>query len=116
MPANIQHKEITIDDISLTQTPIKVKIELLQIIKESVTNILKHAKANSISLLLYGEADDVLLTIMDDGKGFDTSSPSFKRGVGLDSIYQRVQDIHGKLNIVSAVGKGTELQITLPAA
>jgi len=114
LPGNIPYKEITIDDSSLQDISLSTKIELLQIIKESVTNILKHAKASKLDLLLYGEINEVVLKIKDDGKGFNPASPAFHRGLGLKSIYHRVEEMHGKINILSSPDKGTEMNITLP--
>ena len=88
---------------------------------ELVNNAMKHAEATHIDILLMQEPKQVTLTVSDDGKGIQTSpDPSYRRGtatpegVGLQNIRERIEPYKGRLDIVAADGKGTDINITLP--
>jgi len=106
--------EITIDDYSLQNILLQHKIYLLLIIQECVTNILKHAKAHKVEILLYGDNENVILSINDDGKGMDTKYLN-KSGIGLKSIQQFVKEMLGNFTITSAPGGGTSINIIIPS-
>jgi signal transduction histidine kinase len=108
-------KEILIDDNSLTKLHVEARIELLRIIQESIINILKHAKARSVSILIYEDKGRINLNIKDDGKGFDANATRKKGGLGLKSIKNRVVALDGELDIIS--GKdGTEISVSIPVS
>jgi signal transduction histidine kinase len=105
-------KEIVIDDDALTSVALKTKIELLYIIQEAITNILKHAKAHNVSVLIYRDISGLMLQIIDDGIGFNPDKK--KGGIGLSSIKDRVVVLNGKIDIVSTENKGTSINICIP--
>ncbi len=77
-------------------------------------NIVKHAKADSVSVTLEDTDDYVKLTIQDDGIGFNTEAVSRKKrvsGLGLAGMKERMTLIGGSLDIVSFPGKGTSVII-----
>jgi len=89
-----------------------LKLVLFRIIQEQLTNILKHAKANSITIRLENDDNCIALEIIDDGVGFD---PVKKRnGIGLSNIYNRVELSGGSAKIQSAPGMGCKLLVTVP--
>jgi signal transduction histidine kinase len=88
-----------------------------RIIQEALTNVAKHAKATSCRVYLQGLTNTILITIEDDGVGFDpgdTRSASDPRGLGLVGIRERVAQLHGTVRLESAPGKGTRLTVELP--
>jgi signal transduction histidine kinase len=96
--------------------PIAVEAEIYRIAQERLNNVVKHAKASEVTILLkYGE-DTVSLELMDDGSGFDTQTASRSGGVGLQGIQERVQQLGGSLEIESAPGKGTRLTVKIPVS
>jgi signal transduction histidine kinase len=107
-------KEIAIDENALTAVPLKTKIELLYIIQEAITNILKHAKANSVSILIYQDIGGLMLQIIDDGIGFNPTRK--KSGIGLSSIKDRVAALNGNLDILSMDNKGASINICIPSS
>lgn len=116
LPNSRYHKTIHIDDNSLVNVGTDTRIALLRIIQEAITNIIKHAKAKNVGVLIYEEEDDLLLTINDDGIGLDEKvSGNGKSAMGLQSIRRRVQSLNGKTNIHSDT-KGTEITISIPLA
>ncbi len=94
--------------------PEPVATALFRILQEAVTNVIRHAEADSVDILL--EADDVSvsLTVSDDGRGFD---PTVRRrgGFGLLGMEERVRPFRGRLDVRSAPGWGTTIRVSLPS-
>ena len=91
-----------------------VELALFRVAQEAVTNALRHGKANKITLLLGYENASVVLTVVDDGCGFDPASPAMVPGIGLFGMQQRLAELHGRFAIDSAPGKGTCVTASLP--
>lgn len=86
---------------------------IFRIIQESLTNVAKHAQASKVSIVL-SEWDTLLvLTIRDNGKGFDLNTQKAK-SFGLLGIRERAAMVGGKAEITSAAGKGTTVRVSLP--
>ena len=77
---------------------------LFRIIQEQVNNIVRHAGADNMNIRLQSDAEFIILTITDDGKGFDPAN--YKKGLGFKNIANRVSLFNGKVEIESAPGKG----------
>lgn len=90
-------------------------VQLANIAREALSNSLRHAQPRRVEVRLYSDRDSVILEITDDGKGFDPSAPG-QSGVGLASMSARAQELGGKVDIQSATGKGTCVEIRVPAA
>jgi signal transduction histidine kinase len=88
------------------------KLTVFRIIQEQLTNILKHAEAAEILIRLYIDRQNIILTIADDGKGFDTSR--HRKGVGITNIISRVELFNGKVDILSKPCGGCILSISIP--
>jgi len=94
--------------------PISIESMLYRITQESVNNILKHAKAKNVSIHLIEYNNSLNLMIEDDGVGFAMNASSFKTGVGLLSIKNRVKSLGGALTIDSSIGSGTTIAVEVP--
>ena len=94
--------------------PKDVSLSLYRIIQEGLSNISKHACAEHISVSLKGIDHDVLLSVQDDGIGFDSAEVREKPGLGFSSIRERVRLIQGELSIESQPGKGTRITVRVP--
>lgn len=84
--------------------------------RELLSNINKHAGAHTISVGLHRSGDRVVLTVADDGKGFDPSTvaQSVAEGhIGLASLQVRFEAMGGSMAISSEAGFGTQVQVTL---
>jgi signal transduction histidine kinase len=89
-----------------------------RIVQEALTNVAKHARATGCRVYLQRLPNTVLITIEDDGVGFDLpeiQSRDATRGLGLVGIRERVSQLRGTLRIETAPGKGTRLTVELPA-
>jgi PAS domain S-box-containing protein len=98
----------------------ETEIVLYRVIQEGLTNVLKHAEAKEVKIMLTYSHPKVILTMRDDGKGFEEKlalSPSGigRRGIGLLGIRERVSSLGGKVKILSGRGKGTLIRVELPA-
>jgi signal transduction histidine kinase len=89
-----------------------LRLTLYRIVQEQFNNIIKHANAKNVLIMIDMTGDEVTLTIRDDGKGFDTST--VRQGIGLRNIGQRVKLCSGRMTVKSAPGQGCLLEVALP--
>ncbi|MCM3573723.1 sensor histidine kinase [Mesobacillus subterraneus] len=90
-----------------------VEDHLFRILQESVSNTLRHAKAEELEVLLIKRDDKVIMRIVDDGIGFNVEEA--KAGsYGLQNMHERAGEIGGTLKIVSVENKGTRLEVKVP--
>ncbi len=99
----------TIQTLNLTA---RQRRDLFLIAKESLTNIVRHANANRVWLALRQTPDGLVLSIADNGVGFDTSQSH--SGLGMVSLRQRATQFGGLLRIETEPGRGTLIQLTYP--
>ena len=97
-----------------TIIPKGISLSLYRIIQEGLTNISKHACATHISISLTGTGHDVLLSVQDDGIGFDSVEVREKPGLGFSSMRERARLIHGDLSISSEPERGTVINVRVP--
>jgi len=94
--------------------PTAVESALFRIVQEAVNNVLRHAQAQHVSVALTRDADQVRLSVADDGQGFDTQLPRSGRHVGLWSMCERVEQLGGQFELHSAPGQGTTVTTVVP--
>jgi signal transduction histidine kinase len=82
-----------------------------RIVQEALHNIVQHANARNVTITVAQEPDRLLLSIQDDGRGFN---PPQERGMGLIGMEERVSALGGRLMVESASGEGTLLRVALP--
>lgn len=92
--------------------PPDVENELLRIAQESMTNILKHARAQRVALQLAFDADAVRLAVVDDGIGFDPSA--HHDGFGLLGMRERAERIGARLHVTSGPHLGAQVMTEVP--
>lgn len=98
--------------------PAPVETAVFRIVQEALTNVLKHAQANRVSVMLEYRNDELLVIVEDNGCGFQPEVPLTEKergGLGLVGIHERVALVGGKLNIESEPGSGTTLVVRIPA-
>jgi signal transduction histidine kinase len=86
--------------------------QIFFIAKEALNNIERHADARCVDVTLARSNGQLLLTISDDGRGFDESQIDGER-FGLQGMYERAEMIGARLNVESKVGQGTTVQLTM---
>lgn len=89
--------------------------EIMNILREAVSNSLRHGGARHITLLAGRSDQAVALAVQDDGRGF-TPAVAGPAGHGLGNMQARASALGGSLRIESAAGKGTRVLLTLPVA
>ncbi|PSB64386.1 hypothetical protein C7B79_09890 [Chroococcidiopsis cubana CCALA 043] len=94
--------------------PTDVEVNLLRIGQEAITNALRHADAPNIRLNLLFEPEAVHLQIRDDGRGFQPQIQLTNGGFGLIGMQERSSQLGGQLRLVSSIGQGTEIVVTVP--
>jgi signal transduction histidine kinase len=92
----------------------KIQTHLYRIFQEAIHNIVKHSGAKQGYLRLTSHGEDIYLSIQDDGIGFRPKIPIKHGGHGLHNIHERVNLLNGSIDIKSAPGKGTLIQIKVP--
>jgi PAS domain S-box-containing protein len=107
---------VKIDDIDDVFSP-EATTNLFRLVQESLNNIMKHAKARNVSILLERDIRDVRLDIVDDGTGFRLENgalPFSSGGLGLRNMAERARILGGHLLIESTPGQGTRITLNMP--
>jgi signal transduction histidine kinase len=89
---------------------------MLQIAREALANVAKHAQATQTQVRLAYGPGEVTLTVEDNGRGFDPAADPGPEHRGLRNLRARTAEAGGRLRIESATGGGTTLVVTLPAS
>lgn len=87
---------------------------LFRIFQEALTNIARHAEATAVSACLFKEGEQLVLTITDNGKGFDQHAAKKKKTLGLLGMKERTLMMKGVYEISSQPGNGTSLRVSVP--
>ncbi|MCH9659546.1 MAG: hypothetical protein K0U54_01400, partial [Bacteroidetes bacterium] len=88
-------------------------LNFYRFIQESITNILKHAEASSVSIIIKKRNGKVHISIKDDGKGFIVSETLKHHSLGLKTIAERIRILKGSFQIFSKLGEGTTIECEL---
>ena len=94
--------------------PGDVETVLYRIVQEALTNIVKHARADHVSIVLQRKDKVVTAVIDDDGRGFAADAQR-DGGLGLKGMKERVELVNGRFQIESSAGAGTTLVVEVPA-
>ena len=82
--------------------------------QESFTNITRYAQANNVILRVNTTENSILVSIADDGIGFDIAAIQFGKSFGILGMKERVISLGGIFDIMSTAGKGTKIALSLP--
>lgn len=107
--------ELDLDETVSQRFPSSLRTELLLLLREAISNALRHGHARLVQIRLALSPDDpdlAQLTIIDDGTGFDPDS--VKRGRGLDNLFARAAAHGARSRLHSAPGHGTQLHFSFP--
>jgi two-component system sensor histidine kinase UhpB len=111
--------EVTIERGDLPERlPEEIETTLFRIAQEAMVNVARHSKAEHLTIRLNNSNDQVVMTLVDDGQGFDPTSVSLAfehgRGWGLIGMQERASLAGGQLNVESMPGEGTTVQVVIP--
>ena len=95
------------------RVPLDIKQALYRIAQEALHNVVKHARASHIDLILERTGDCVVLEVIDDGVGFDITQ-SFPGHLGLQSMRERAEKLGGSYSLSSSPGTGSHLRVEIP--
>ncbi|MDX5475816.1 MAG: sensor histidine kinase [Bacillaceae bacterium] len=107
VPMNITKK---IEDFPIDKG---VEDHLFRILQESLSNTLRHSKAQSVEVLLIQRDNWIILRVVDDGVGFDIETTN-AGSYGLQNMHERAVEIGGTMKIVSVKDNGTRLEVKVP--
>jgi PAS domain S-box-containing protein len=94
--------------------PSEVSLALFRVLQEALQNAVKHSRVQDFKVELRSTPDEIHLTVIDPGTGFDQTEALGSRGLGLISMRERLQLVNGSLAIQSAPGHGTTIQARVP--
>jgi len=119
----VPHVEVSVAAVTLAP---HVEVALYRIAQEALQNVVKHARATTVALRLDSEANQVRLTVRDDGRGFeaveahDQAAPGTRAAAdgrysyGMGGIRERAELIGARLTVASRPGRGTTLEVVVP--
>jgi len=106
------HIELAVEGREIPLVPDQ-QLACFRVLQESLSNAIRHAQPTAINVLLAFEPDAAILTVNDDGQGFDPATR--KSGhYGLSTMRERAQSTRGDLTVSSTPGQGTKVTLTLP--
>ncbi len=86
-------------------------IFLYRMVQEVLNNVVKHSGAGHIRVDIVRTGEAVLISLQDNGKGFSSTHPGFRPGIGLNSIQQRALMISATVDVISTEGSGTVVNL-----
>jgi signal transduction histidine kinase len=89
-------------------------VAIFRIVQESLTNVARHAHASRVSVALSQAAENLVVEVSDDGKGFESTEAAKNKTFGLLGMGERAAVLGGRIDITSAPQKGTVVRVWLP--
>lgn len=96
------------------QLPEDVSLALFRVFQEALTNVLRHAKASEISIVLEKKGKNLRLSITDNGIGIPKEQLNDLNSLGLIGIRERIHGLNGTVGIKGGAAKGTQLTVSVP--
>jgi len=98
-------------DLGPPPLPSDVRIALFRAAQEAISNVLKHANATQLEVSLKERNGQIILTVEDNGRGFESGTASQKEAQtwGLKIMHERIESFGGKVQIESILGQGTRV-------
>jgi signal transduction histidine kinase len=106
----VQFETVGFDD----RLPSDVETALYRIVQEALTNVIRHAQATRVDVLLEQRGDKLIVIVEDNGVGFDPFAAMQSGRLGLFGMRERIEMLAGTLVLESAAGAGTTLLVEVP--
>ncbi|HBY98584.1 MAG: sensor histidine kinase [Ardenticatenaceae bacterium] len=94
--------------------PVEVRTNLLQMVREALTNARRHSGADHVDVLLRGDPDVLRLIVADNGRGLPPGGPFRPGGKGIPNLYARARLLDGRVRLLGRPGEGTIVEIEVP--
>ena len=104
--------QVTADE-NASELPDEHKTCIYRVVQEALHNCARHAQARNVTVEVHRQPSQIVLTVEDDGRGFDSRRV---RGLGLVGMEERVHHLGGALRLKSKPGSGTTIAVVLPLA
>jgi two-component system, NarL family, sensor kinase len=104
----VAYQSMGMENISVENT---TAITIYRIVQELLNNVIKHAGAKQVLVQLLARDNKLVVNVEDDGKGFDTAIIGRVEGIGWENIKSRIEFLKGTLDVQSAEGKGTAVNM-----
>jgi signal transduction histidine kinase len=104
--------QVTADE-NASELPDEHKTCIYRVVQEALHNCARHAQARNVTVEVHRQPSEIVLTVEDDGHGFDSRRV---RGLGLVGMEERVHHLGGELHVKSRPGAGTTIAVMLPLA
>jgi signal transduction histidine kinase len=101
--------EVKADGVSAI--PLLSDETLFRVAQEALANVARHSQARHVTVELADQGEEIVLTVEDDGRGFDLRQ--VEKGIGLDSMRERLEALGGRLDLSSRMSGGTKVMATL---
>jgi signal transduction histidine kinase len=101
---------LDVEDLPLPESP---RIAVFRMVQECLNNVRQHAAAHTVSVIVRRTAEQVLVQVRDSGRGFDPTRSDATRH-GLRDLRHRIEALGGRFFVISAPGRGTEVEARLP--
>ena len=109
--------EVAYEGAEIGSLPDPISIHLYRCLQEALNNVVKHARARRVRVTLAHDGAQIRLTVEDDGAGFEPGAvpgPFPSEGLGLRGMRERLDSLHGRLEIISRPGRGVRLVAAVP--
>jgi signal transduction histidine kinase len=106
--------ELDYDEEAAHRLDADERMQILQITREALSNIARHSRATSVRIELREDVDGIRLLIVDNGRGFDPSTPRGPSHQGIRNMRARATALGGEMIVESARGSGTRIIVRLP--
>ncbi|MBO9198659.1 MULTISPECIES: ATP-binding protein [Niastella] len=93
--------------------PLPAQINIYRVVQEVLSNAVRHSKGKHIIVQCSRNGSVFLITVEDDGTGFDREEVKGRKGLGLTNVKNRIDFMKGKLEIITSAGEGTTVNIEL---
>src|SRR5262249_34970307 len=94
--------------------PLQVGLPLFRVLQEALNNAIKHSGVKRIEIQLHEEPSEIHLIVSDSGRGFDVEAVNQGKGLGLNSMRERVRLVNGTISIESKPMGGTTIHVRVP--
>jgi len=93
---------------------VEVAVALFRIAQEALNNVAKHAAANQVRIALSLRGLDAVLSVSDDGRGFDPAASARLERWGMRTMRERAEAAGGRIDVITSPGKGTSVVASVP--